>query len=93
MKITVIVGKVDGGIPWILGAWDEYTIDENYKGFCDAIEQYQRSMGKTEIRTAEIEVHEGFLESIYRPIKVQARIVGAEGQAGGGAPRRQDGGL
>lgn len=75
MKITVIVGKVDGGIPWILGAWDEYTIDENYKGFCDAIEQYQRSMGKTEVRTAEIEVPEGFLESIYRPIKVQGKIV------------------
>ena len=29
MKITVIVAKIDDSdMPWILGAWDEYTIWE-----------------------------------------------------------------
>lgn len=76
MKITVIVAKIDDSdMPWILGAWDEYTMDANYQGFCDAVEQFRRSMGKAEIRTAEIEVPEGFLENIYRPIKVQGKVV------------------
>lgn len=80
MKITIIVGKVDGEeMPWILGAWDEYTVDGNYQGFCDAVERFRRSLGNTEIRTAEIEVPEGFLESIYRPIKVQGKVVEKKG--------------
>lgn len=82
MKITVIVGKVKGEeTPWILGAWDEYTVDGNYQGFCDAVAQYRRSMAGAEIRTAQIEVPEGFLESIYRPIKVQGKIVEKRGQS------------
>jgi hypothetical protein len=92
MKITIIVGKVNGeDIPWILGAWDEYTIDGNEQGFSDAVEQFRRSLGNTEIRTAQIEVPEGFLQSIYRPIKVQGRSVGAEGVPGGGPMKGQSG--
>lgn len=76
MKITVIVAKMEGEqMPWILGAWDEYTIDANYKGFCDALQRYRATMPATDIRTAEIEVPEGFLESIWKPVLVQGKPV------------------
>lgn len=75
MKITVIVGKSDGEeMPWVLGAWDEYTMDANYQGFCDDLAKKRASLPGTEIRTAEIEVPEGFLEKIFAPIKVQGKV-------------------
>lgn len=80
MKITVIVAKThDGEMPWVVGAWDEYCMDANYQGYLDALEEHIKKNAGSELRTAEIEVPEGFLESIYRPIKVKARIVGSEG--------------
>lgn len=82
MKITVIVAKIDDtGLPWVLGAWDEYMIDADYQGYCDAVAQYRRSLAGSEIRTAEIEVPEGFLENIYRPIKVQGKVAENGGQS------------
>ena len=76
MKITVIVAKTDGEeTPWVLGAWDEYMMDADYKGFCDAVAQYRRSMAGAEIRTAEIEVPEGFLDSIWKPILVRGKVL------------------
>lgn len=76
MKITVIVAKQDGEeMPWVVGAWDEYTMDANYQGFCDALDGHWKKNPGAEIRTAEIEVPEGFLESVYRPIKVQGKPV------------------
>lgn len=76
MKITMIVAKIaDAEMPWILGAWDEYTIDGNEQGFLDAIAQYRRSMPSADIRTAQIEVPESFLESIWKPVVVQGKPV------------------
>lgn len=92
MKITVIVAKIDDSeMPWILGAWDEYLMDANYQGYLDAIQDHIKKNSGAEIRTAEIEVPEGFLQSIYRPIKVKGRLVGPEGVHGGGPARGQDG--
>lgn len=78
MKITVIVAKPEGGgdeMPWVVGAWDEYCMDENYQGYLDAIQKHIKENAGSELRTAEIEVPDGFLESIYRPIKVQGKVV------------------
>ena len=75
MKITVIVAKKDSKTIWVLGAWDEYTIDENTQGFCDAIKQYRATLPGTDIRTAEIEVPEGFLDSIWKPILVRGKVL------------------
>lgn len=74
MKITVIVAKdSNGDQPWIIGAWDEYSMDANYQGFCDALDEHKKH--NDEVRTAEIEVPDGFLESMWRPIKVQGKPV------------------
>jgi hypothetical protein len=82
MKITVIVAKIDDHeIPWIVGAWDEYSMDANYGGYCEALEAHRVKNKGAEIRTAQIEVPEGFLESIYKPLKVQGKVVEKEGQS------------
>lgn len=82
MKITVIVAKIDDSeMPWVLGAWDEYLMDANYQGYCEALEEHRKKNAGAEIRTAVIEVPEGFLENIYRPIKVQGKVVENGGQS------------
>lgn len=79
MKITVIVAKMEGvEMPWILGAWDEYTLDENEQGLRAAVAQYRATMPKTDIRTAVIEVPNWFLESIWKPVKVEGSPVRGE---------------
>lgn len=88
MKITLIVAKTEGEKrPLVLGAWDEYTIDGNRTGLFGAIRQYRATMPATDIRTAEIEVPDGFLESIWKPVLVQGNpggsgLVGAPGASG-----------
>lgn len=82
MKITLIVAKPEGGgdeMPWVVGAWDEYTMDANYQGFCDALEEHRRKNAGSEVRTAEIEIPEGTLENIFRPIKIQGKLVEPKG--------------
>lgn len=84
MKITVIVAKPEGGgdeMPWVVGAWDEYCMDANYQGYLDALQEHIKKNAGSELRTAEIEVPDGFLESMFRPIKVKAKVVENGGQS------------
>jgi hypothetical protein len=74
MKITILLAK-DGGeeMPWVIGAWDEYSIDANEIGFYEAVDQGKKS--HDDFRTAVIEVPADFMRDAFKPIKVQGKPV------------------
>lgn len=53
MKIFVIVAKIKGeDCPWIVNAWDEWTVDANHEGWHDAINEAKKKCSDAEVRTA-----------------------------------------
>jgi hypothetical protein len=76
MKIFVIVAKIKGeDCPWIVNAWDEWTVDANHEGWHDAINEAKKKCSDAEVRTAEIEVPDSFLFDMFKPIVVKGKPV------------------
>lgn len=72
MKIFVIAAKIEGEeTPWIVNAWDEWTVDANPEGWHEAIDEAKKKASGAEIRTAQIEVHDSFLFDMFKPITVK----------------------
>lgn len=69
MKIFVIAAKADGeGAPWIMNAWDEWTIDSNPSGFDEACTKAEGISGRAQIRIGIVEVPDQFLFDLFKPI-------------------------
>lgn len=79
MKIYLIVAKImNVETPWILGAWDEWTIDENPNGFQEAINEAREKNRTAEVRVGCVEVPDDFMEQIFQPIVVKGKPVDAD---------------
>jgi uncharacterized protein YciU (UPF0263 family) len=74
MKIFLIVARaLNVQEPWILGAWDEWTIDENPTGFQEAVEEAIEKNKTAEVRVGCVEVPDEFMERIFEPIVVKGK--------------------
>jgi len=73
MIIYIIVAKhPDEAEPWILAAWDEYTVNDNYEGFEEDIRKHTKKNKGCEVRTAEVEVEDDFFSKIFAPYRTKA---------------------
>lgn len=73
MKIYVIAGKIEGEeTPWILNAWDEWSIDANPSGWEDAIEECKKKSATAEVRVGIVNVPDDFLFQMFAPVEVNA---------------------
>ena len=75
MKIYLIVVQAPtrGDSPWVWGAWDEWTIDENPDGYQEAINEARARNPSEEVRTACVEVPDGFLQQVFEPLSVKGK--------------------
>lgn len=76
MKIFVIAAKIEAEeTPWIINAWDEWTVDANYAGWEDAIKEAQEKVGpKTEVRVGEVKVPNSFLFDMFKNHSVEGKV-------------------
>ncbi len=75
MKIHIIVANQDEiATPWVVGAWDELSIDDNYEGWNYAIKKAKKDCPNSDIRTAIIKIPDDFLEKIYNPPVVEGEV-------------------
>ena len=51
--------------PWIINAWDEWTIDSNPDGFTEAVEKAKKDNPKSEVGVASVDVMDEFLDLHY----------------------------
>lgn len=77
MRIYVIAAKVEGEeTPWIINAWDEWTMDANPSGFDEACEQAEERAGAdAQIRIGIIEVPDSFLFDLFKPVVAKGTVV------------------
>lgn len=66
----------DGETPWIIEAWDSYTVEENPSGWADALEKANAQKGDREIRVIEIEVPTLWkkIEEVFEPPTIEGEI-------------------
>lgn len=76
MKIYVIAIQTPGEeTPWIVNAWDEWTVDENPTGFNDLVEDTQFKNPGADVRIGIVEVPDSFLFDIFKPVTAKGTIV------------------
>lgn len=84
MRIAVIVVKEvegDENPPVIAGAWDEWTIDENYEGFEEELAKIKKKHRGCEVRVAYVKVPDSFLNDIFKPFEIEAKVAESSPQA------------
>ena len=68
MRLYVIVVKdKNDETPWVVNAWDEYSVDENYQGFNEEVEKAKRAHKDGEVRVGIIRVPGNVLDSLFVP--------------------------
>src|SRR5947209_5894879 len=68
MRLYVIVVKdKNDGTPWVVNAWDEYSVDENYQGFDEEVEKTKRAHRDGEVCVGIIRVPGNVLDSLFVP--------------------------
>ncbi len=77
MEIRVIAVRHKGDAdPWIVEAWDEWSIDGNSEGFEEAVRKCEKEHGtNSEVRVGIIEVPDGFLQDMFDPHKTTGKVV------------------
>lgn len=63
MRLHVIVAKEKTGDPWVVGAWDEFSIDENSEGFERELAEHKKK--HHEVRVAVVVVVQDFLHLVF----------------------------
>lgn len=64
-----------GDSPWIVDAWDEYSIEENEQGFAGAISKAEAKYGAGSIRVIQVQVPDDTLVKAFEYIKVEGSVV------------------
>ena len=77
MKIFVIVKKLASAdeSPWIVAAWDEWSVDGNYSGWVEACHKEEKHCADGEqIRVGTVEVPDSFLSGLFAVQSVKGKI-------------------
>lgn len=51
-----LIWATDGDAIWLVGAWDEDTIAENYQGYTDELARHQKDHGHDNVRVVKASV-------------------------------------
>lgn len=75
MKVNLFVVTLGTGDdpPWVVGAWDEWTVDENYQGYAEAVEKLEKEHGAN-FRVGVVEVPDSFLSDCFKCHTVKAKV-------------------
>ena len=84
MRINLIVGQYpqqyDGQyMPNVLDAWDEYTMEDNYQGFLEAVGKYEGWVAKGDleaVRVLAVNVPDEAVLDLFKVPVVDAVVVG-----------------
>ena len=77
MKINLII--VEGGakeMPFVVDAWDEYSMEENDTGFDEALKEAQATHVDRAVRVLTVEVPDDVVNNLFKVPVVKATIVG-----------------
>ncbi len=72
MKLYCLLVRAVGTDPWMLTAWDEYTIDDNSHGWAKEVEDAREKYH--EIRVVVVNVPGDFLEKPFLPPEVESTV-------------------
>lgn len=61
--------------PWVAGAWDEWTVEQNYEGWEEAVTATKDKHKESEIRIAGLEVPDGWMSDQFCMSKTPAKPV------------------
>lgn len=76
MRIHVIAVVTPGAeTPWIAGAWDEYSIDENSSGYERDSQAIEAKYGPQNVRVGIVHVPDSFLNSLFKSVEITASKV------------------
>lgn len=80
MKIHLFVEKYDGQDPCVIGAWDEYAVDENSEGFETDLGNHKEEAAKNggEVRVLGVEIPPGALAAMFDPPAVEGKVISRE---------------
>jgi hypothetical protein len=72
MKIfAIIVRTLSAEYPWIVYAWDEFSIDENLSRWSEALKKAKENHKDGEIGIGVIEVPDDFMDRVFDPLVVK----------------------
>lgn len=60
---------------WIVGAWDEWSIDENGEGFEEEYKKHAKEHGEGNLRVVNIEVPDGTMAKAFGVPTVEGKVV------------------
>ena len=67
MRLNIFIATDDyADTPWVVGAWDEWSVDENPTGYAEDVERQEDKYGAN-FRVAVVKVTDDFLESAFAP--------------------------
>jgi hypothetical protein len=75
MKLYVIaVMSEDSETPWVVSAWDEYSIDENSDGFDADVAKAKKDHPGAEVRVGVLNMPKDFLLNMFKPYEAKATV-------------------
>ena len=77
MKIFVVVKKLASRdeTPWIVAAWDEWSVDANYSGWTEAVHKEEKHCADGEqIRVGTVEVPDSFMDGLFAVTNVIGKV-------------------
>ena len=72
MNIYLIwaVIEEESDAPWLVGAWDEYSVEGNYDGYMDAVEAARKDHGAGNVRVTTVLVDSDKVVNAFKPADV-----------------------
>ena len=72
MKIYLIWARVndEANAPWVVGAWDEFSMDANYQGYMDALNSAYAEHGAGNVRVTTVEADYHKAVAAFQPVDV-----------------------
>jgi len=74
MKVYMITAKPDNedsDAAWVVDAWDEWSMEQDYEGYERAIKRVGEECHECDIRVGIVEVPNNFLSSLYEIVSVK----------------------
>jgi hypothetical protein len=70
MKVRLIIVQDDHSDgPWVHGAWDEYAMDENDRGYREELEKAREN---GEVRLVDVSLPRTLIDALFSPVKIHA---------------------
>ena len=81
MILKVFVARQESSLDtcyWVVGAWDEWSIDENTEGFVEEHQRHCKEHGESNVRVVNIEVPDGTMAQAFQVHTVKGLVHDAD---------------